>query len=67
MQGTSAMADGEAEIEAVIPTAEILRYAIDLRSMTGGRGSFTAVHDHYDVLPAHLVDKVKKEAAAERG
>ena len=36
------------------PTAEILRYAIDLRSMTGGRGSFTATHDHYDVLPSHL-------------
>jgi hypothetical protein len=27
--------------------------------MTGGRGQFTAVHDHYDVLPAHLVDKAK--------
>ena len=27
------------------------RYAVDLRSMTGGRGSFEAVHDHYDVLP----------------
>ena len=37
----------------------MLRYAIDLRSMTGGRGRFTAEHDHYDTLPAHLVDKAK--------
>ena len=43
-----------------MPTAEILRYAIDLRSMTGGRGRFFAEHDHYDPLPAHLVDKAKE-------
>ena len=33
--------------------------------MTGGRGRFSAEHDHYDVLPAHLVDKVRKENAHE--
>jgi elongation factor G len=27
--------------------------------MTGGRGTFSARHDHYDVLPSHLVDKIK--------
>ena len=42
-----------------MPTAEIQRYAVDLRSMTGGRGTFAAVHDHYDVLPAHLESKIK--------
>ena len=47
-----------------MPTAEILRYAIDLRSMTGGRGRFVASHDHYDVLPSHLVDKAKATLAA---
>ena len=40
------------------PTSEVLRYAIDLRSMTGGRGRFTISHSHYDPVPAHLVDKV---------
>ncbi len=59
VQGTNAVADGEQEIVAHIPTAEILRYAIDLRSMTGGRGRFSAAHDHYDVLPTHLLDKAK--------
>jgi elongation factor G len=41
-------------ITAFVPTSEILRYSIDLRSMTGGRGRFHAEHDHYDPLPAHL-------------
>jgi elongation factor G len=58
VQGTEAVGDGEQKITALVPTSEILRYAIDLRSMTGGRGRFSARHDHYDLLPAHLVDKV---------
>ena len=59
VQGTETVGDGEQEITATVPTSEIMRYAIDLRSMTGGRGRFTAEHDHYDVLPSHLVDKAK--------
>ena len=55
---------GYSEVTALVPTAEILRYAIDLRSMTGGRGSFVATHDHYDVLPSHLVDRAKATLAA---
>ncbi len=58
VQGTEMSAPHEQTITAFVPTAEILRYAIDLRSMTGGRGRFTAEHDHYDPLPAHLVDQV---------
>ena len=58
---------GEVEIVAHVPTSEVLRYAIELRSMTGGRGRFTMEHSHYDPVPAHVVDKVvagAKEAAA---
>jgi elongation factor G len=58
--GSEAVGNGEVEISATVPTSEVMRYAVDLRSMTGGRGRFKAVHDHYDVLPAHLVDKVAK-------
>jgi elongation factor G len=64
VQGTEPGLDGDQEITALVPTSEIMRYAIDLRSMTGGRGRFSAVHDHYDILPSHLVDKVRKETAA---
>ena len=34
--------NGEVEVVALVPTSEVLRYTIDLRSMTGGRGRFTA-------------------------
>jgi elongation factor G len=58
IQGSGAVGGGEVEIQATVPTSEILRYAIDLRSITGGRGRFTVKHSHYDPLPAHLTDKV---------
>ena len=60
VQGTEAVGNGEQTITAQVPTSETLRYAIDLRSITGGRGRFTVAHDHYDPLPSHLVDKVVK-------
>jgi len=64
VQGTESGEAREQIIIALVPTSEILRYAIDLRSLTGGRGQFTVRHDHYDALPQHLYDKVKKPANA---
>ena len=64
--GTDQVDGTHHEVQALVPTAELGRYAIDLRSMTGGRGSFTAMHDHYDVLPDHLVEKAKATMAAAR-
>ena len=61
VQGTEQGNDGEQVVVAMVPTSELLRYAIDLRSLTGGRGRFTAEHDHYDLLPQHLWDKVKRD------
>jgi len=57
VQGTDSVG-GYQVITAIVPTAEIQRYAVDLRSLTGGRGHFRAEHDHYDVVPANLVDKL---------
>ena len=57
--------DGINVIEAQAPYAELLRYAIDLRSMTQGRGSFAMKFDHYEEVPAHLNQKIvadKKKA-----
>jgi elongation factor G len=62
IQGASSIGNGEVEIVAMIPTSEILRYAIDLRSMTGGRGRFEVKHSHYDPVPSHLVDKLRADA-----
>ena len=61
VQGTEPGDPGEQVIYALAPQSELLRYAVDLRSLTGGRGRFTIAHDHYDVLPAHLVDRVRRD------
>ncbi|MDP8987305.1 MAG: elongation factor G [Actinomycetota bacterium] len=62
LQGTEPRGVGEQEVTALVPTSEILRYATDLRSLTGGRGRFSARHDHYDVMPAHLVERLAEPA-----
>ena len=49
--------DGIASISALVPTAEVRRYAIDLRSMSGGSGSFDVEHYGYQPLPANLLDQ----------
>ena len=61
VQGTDAGNDGDQVIVATVPTSEVQRYAVDLRSLTGGRGRFTVRHDHYDLLPQHLYDRVVKK------
>ncbi len=58
VQGTSVDSGGRQVITALVPTSEILRYAIDLRSITQGWGSFTEEHDHYQELPSHMAEKV---------
>ena len=46
------------------PMAEFLHYATDLRSMTGGRGTFTWQFDRYDQVPEHVAQKVRQDAEA---
>ncbi|MGH9046423.1 MAG: elongation factor G [Acidimicrobiales bacterium] len=50
VQGTDST-EGMQVITALVPTAELSRYAVDLRAITGGRGRFRLTHDHYDVKP----------------
>jgi elongation factor G len=65
VQGTEMATGARQTITALVPTSEIMRYAIDLRSLTQGWGTFSAEHDHYQELPAHLAEKVAAEAAEE--
>jgi elongation factor G len=51
------------EIKAEIPMAEVLAYAPDLRSITGGQGDYTMEFLRYEEVPAHLVGKVLEAAA----
>ncbi len=45
-------------IRARVPMAEVLKYAPDLKSMTGGRGEFTLAFSHYEEVPSHLSERV---------
>ncbi len=58
--------DDKQIINALVPMAEMLRYAPDLSSMTGGRGTFTMEFEQYDVLPPDLAKKVIERVAAEK-
>ncbi len=58
--------DGVNTIEAQVPLAEIQRYAIDLRSMTQGRGTFTMEFSRYEEVPAHIMQKVIAAKQAEK-
>jgi elongation factor G len=53
-------------VKAIIPLAEMFKYATELRSMTGGRGSYSMKFDHYDEVPAKItqtiVSQTKKPA-----
>lgn len=53
-------------INAHVPMAEILTYAPDLNSMTGGRGTFTREFSHYDEVPGDIAKKVLEKIAAEQ-
>ncbi len=53
-------------INALVPMSEILRYAPDLSSMTGGRGAFTMEFEHYDEVPGDLSQKIIERVNAEK-
>jgi elongation factor G len=52
-------------IKSRVPMSEVLKYAPDLRSLTSGRGEFHMEFSHYEELPAHLAERVIKEAKAQ--
>ncbi len=65
IQGMESTGSGKQRIRAQVPQAETTRYAIDLRSMTGGRGIFSMRFDHYEEVPPHIAEKVIAEAKKE--
>jgi len=66
IQGMESNGDGTTTVRAQVPMAEMLRYASDLRSITGGRGFFEMSFSHYEEVPAHIAQKVTEEAAQRR-
>ena len=53
--------DGYQDVKAMVPESEMLRFALDLRSITQGRGSFSKQFSHYEEMPAHLAKGIIEE------
>jgi elongation factor G len=53
-------------VRAQVPLAEMLRYSIDLRSITGGRGTFSMELSHYEEVPSHIAAKIIEAAKEEK-
>jgi elongation factor G len=54
------------EVKAEVPMSEMLSYAPDLRSITGGQGDYGMEFARYEEVPAHLAQKVIAAAGAEK-
>ncbi len=67
--GMEQTGDGKQRIRATVPESEMQRYAIDLRSIARGRGTFKVEPSHYEQVPAHqaqqIIEQRKKEKAEE--
>ena len=50
-------------IEALVPLAEIPNYSTELRAITGGEGSYSMAHDHYDVVPHSIAEAIIAKSA----
>ncbi|MFI6505521.1 elongation factor G-like protein EF-G2 [Nonomuraea typhae] len=59
--GTEPVGTGRTLVKAEVPELELTRYAIDLRSMSHGTGTFTRTFLRYEPLPSHLASKVTAE------
>jgi elongation factor G len=53
-------------VRAHVPLAEMFHYATELRSMTGGRGSYTMRFSNYEEVPDHIAQGIIAEAKEER-
>ena len=61
--GTTPVGVGRTVVRAEVPQTEVVRYAIELRSMSHGTGSFSRRFARYEPMPAHLASKVKTAAS----
>ncbi len=57
---------GRSVVKALVPLAEMQRYATDLRSITQGRGVFKMEFSHYEIVPEHIAQKIIEQARKEK-
>ncbi len=56
--GMQSVEEGVSRVEAQVPYAEIMEYAVDLRALTQGMGTFEMKFDHYEDVPAKMAEKI---------
>jgi len=61
IQGTDMLSGDQALIHAIVPLSEVTNYQSQLKSVTGGQGSFTMELDHYDPVPSHVQQQIAAE------
>jgi elongation factor G len=59
--GTEPAGNGRTLVRAEVPETEIVRYAVDLRSLSQGTGTFTRRHARYEPMPAHVAAKLAEQ------
>jgi elongation factor G len=65
IMGMEESSSGKQSIKAKIPQSEIFKYAINLRSITQGRGTFSLKFSHYEEVPANVVQEIIAQAKKE--
>ncbi|MFP4521303.1 MAG: elongation factor G [Fibrobacterota bacterium] len=66
VQGMDPLGNGKTCIKAEVPYSEILKYSIDLKALTQGRGKFTQEYLNYSEVPANLQAKIVEDIKAEQ-
>ncbi len=66
IQGVESRRAGYTTVKALVPMAEIIDYASDLKGMTADKGTFTMTFSHYQEVPPHIAEKVKSAVSKER-
>ena len=63
--GMQSVEEGISRVEAQVPYAEIMEYAVDLRALTQGMGTFEMKFDHYEDVPAKMAEKIIADSKVE--
>ncbi len=66
IQGMDAVGKGLQRVRALVPMAEIITYAADLRSLSQGRASYTMEFAHYQPVPANLMERIIAESTQQQ-
>ena len=67
VQGQDNLGGGIIQVYGEVPQAEMLRYAIDLRSITSGTGSFELEFDHYEAVRGKIAEDIIAKSKEESG